>query len=79
MLNLHRDKNSKGVNRGENGRSLVTTGRIYMQREASYRYQLYSTGVSLVTRDGKTVIMTINIPINFNGTSRVRHYIGLLP
>ena len=28
VLNLHRDKNSEGVNRGEMGRSLVTTGRM---------------------------------------------------
>ena len=28
MLDLHRDKNSYGVNRGELGRFFVTTGRI---------------------------------------------------
>ena len=32
MLNLHRDKKSEGVNRGEMRRSLVTTGRMVMMR-----------------------------------------------
>ena len=38
MLNLHRDKKSQGVNRGEMGRSLVTTGRMVMMRSIGYKY-----------------------------------------
>ena len=37
VLNLHRDKKLQGVNRGEMGRSFVTTGRMVMMRSIGYK------------------------------------------
>ena len=37
MLNLDRDKKLQGVNRGEMGRSFVTTGRMVMMRPIGYK------------------------------------------
>ena len=36
MLNLHRDKKMEGVNGGEMGRYLVTSGRMVMMRSIGY-------------------------------------------
>ena len=36
MLNLHRDKKSQGVNRGEMRRYLMTTGRMVTLRPIGY-------------------------------------------
>ena len=37
MLNLHRDKKLQGVNRGDMGRSFVTTGRMVIMRSIGYK------------------------------------------
>ena len=48
MLNLHRDKKSYGVNRGEMGRSLVTTGRMVMMRSIGYKLRFKKKKVVVV-------------------------------
>ena len=55
MLNLHRDKKLEGVNRGEMGRSFLTTGRMVMMRSIGYKLDLKKKKKKKASRSGDSL------------------------
>ena len=58
MLNLHRDKKLEGVNRGEMGKSFVTTGRMVTMRSIGYKWDEKKKKKSCSVRSGALIAIT---------------------